>query len=988
VNAVALNAQGAEPVADYTIPCMDREPEEIAPAVVLKDAVFHLNCAGEPATAASPEIEAANGVRMGVSLPDEAATQARARGGAGTAMDLARGSIRVAPSAELNREHETFSLYVRLRDPNGKWDCPILGSYGSDEKASFFLRAVDGRKKPQENINLGGGRLPSFAAMLFSEEDGVDYIEGHKSMIEFVIGLPRAPEYYLERQTTAKSKAGVETDHLLKDAQNGVMRVTFPVAWMGPNDWHDIIVRFTGPKLELFIDGVLADEEFPIGKMRASEAPFLIGAAAMGDEFVKGFDGQLSHLAVWDRSLSDDEILALCGGKPHVMEHADQMLGSVRTKRLNYFRPRGHNMKPGDCMPFYHDGTWHLLYLVLRGNMARKWDSGHGGLQLHHASSRDLIHWEHHPIMIPVSEQWMAWVGTGDTAIHDGKFYFYDHLPCRILEGKYGGLQCFKSDTGIDFTKHEQSPFPKLTEDHFPGAPDIYEYPDGRFCMSYDAGPSPGTPVPTLKDKTLVAWVTLADLNQRGGGLVTVEHQGKFDSLVFGEREPRRWMAGSDRFLRTCREQAQWPVETAERDELVQMAVVYQGKQVTLYRNGVPYAQHEVTGPARFSAYDISIGSRLSFGPQNCYFRGSIDDARLYARALTPVEIRTLKPNEPSNVKPLAWWDFEGESPRDRVGTFQASLLFGDARVEGGRLHLSGDEAFLFASGGTVQVRGLVSKDLMNWKPLDEPVAVIPRRFGLTCSHIFEWRGWHYMFARSHVWQARDLMGPWQPSRLFTHGGVALPKVAPFKDGRMIAASFLGNRGWGGDVVLRELVQEEDAALGMKFVPETIPATGNQLPLAIDSRDAKLSADTVTVNGSSRFHAATLTGIPHNVRITFRAVPTKSVRSYGIGLRAADDLTRSLEVRTDVDRGIAGMFVVSGDRRQAGAAPNQRHRFDNLSGPLTIDIVCRRDIVDVEIGGRRTLIRRYWNPTGDCIYLFAEGGSVEFQDVRIRPIVE
>ena len=200
---------------------------------------------------------------MGVGLTDDAAARARARGGAETALDLAKGSIRVTPSANVNREHETFSLYVRLRDPRGKWDYPILGRYGGDEQVSFFMRAVDGRQKPQENINLGGGRLPSIAAMLFSEEDGVDFIGGHKSMIEFVIGLPRAPEFYRNRQTSAKNKAGVETDHLLEDARNGVMRVTFPVEWMGPKDWHDIIVRFTGPKLELLIDGVLAGRRIP-----------------------------------------------------------------------------------------------------------------------------------------------------------------------------------------------------------------------------------------------------------------------------------------------------------------------------------------------------------------------------------------------------------------------------------------------------------------------------------------------------------------------------------------------------------------------------------------------------------------------------------------------------------------------------------------------------------------------------------------------------
>ncbi|WP_052881539.1 LamG-like jellyroll fold domain-containing protein [Kiritimatiella glycovorans] len=983
---VSISGLWAE-VVDYTIPSMDREPEKIAPAVVLEDAVFRLNCAGENAAATSPAIADASGVEMGVSLTEDATVRARARGGAGTALDLAEGSIRVAPSADVNREHETFSLYVRLRDPEGKWDYPILGSYGSDEKVSFFLHAVDGRKKPQENINSGGARLPSIAAMLFSEEDGVDYIDGHKSMIEFVIGLPRAPEYYLNRQTNAKKKAGVETDHLLEDARNGVMRVTFPVAWMGPKDWHDIVVRFTGPKLELFVDGVLVDVEYPIGKMRPSEAPFLIGAAAVGEEVVKGFDGQLSHLAVWDRSLSDDEILALCGGKSHVVQRAEEMLGPVRTERLQYFRPRGHNLKPGDCMPYYHDGTWHLLYLVLRGNMARKWDSGHGGLELHHASSRDLVHWQHHPIMIPISEQWMRWVGTGDTAIHDGEIFFYNHLPSWDPDRKFGGLQCFRSDDGITFTKHDQSPYPEVPG--WPGAPDIYEYPDGRYCMTYDADLLRGKPLPTLRDKTLVAWVTLADLDQRGGGLVTVEHEGQFDSLVFGEVRSRRWMAGSDRLLRTARDQAGWPEEAVNPHELVQMAAVYRGNQVVLYRNGRPYAQHEVNEPAAFSRYAISIGTRVSDGPANSYFRGSIEDARVYASALSREQIAALKPNEPSAETPLAWWDFEQENPTDRVGTFASSFLAGDARVADGRLHLSGDESFLLASSDARQVRGLVSDDLMNWTPLDEPVAVIPSRFRLTCSQIFRWGDWHYMLAGNNVWQSREFTGPWQPADTFILDALKIPKAAPFRDGRMIAAGMMTHRGWGGDIVFRELLQEEDGTLGARFVPEMIPRTGEELPLVTASDSAgAIAGDTVTANGANGFHAIPLTGIPRDVRITFQAVPDENTTGFGVGLRSSPDNSRGLELRVEPARATVGLFAVDGNRENANAAEDQRHRLGKLDAALTIDIVCRRDIVDVEIGGRRTLIQRYWNPGSDRIYLFAEGGDVRFEGVRVRPLVE
>ena len=245
------------------------------------------------------------------------------------------------------------------------------------------------------------------------------------------------------------------------------------------------------------------------------------------------------------------------------------------------------------------------------------------------------------------------------------------------------------------------------------------------------------------------------------------------------------------------------------------------------------------------------------------------------------------------------------------------------------------------------------------------------------------------MLAASRVWQSREFTGPWQPARTFILDALSYPKVAPFRDGRMIAAGFLAHRGWGGDVVFRELLQEEDGTLGARFVPEMIPRTGEELPFVSD-RDstAAIAGDTVTANGANGFHAIPLTGIPRDLRITFQAVPDGSATRFGVGLRSNADRSRCLELRVEPSRDTAGLFAVDGNREEANAPANQRHRLGSLDAPLTIDIVCRRDIVDVEIGGRRTMIRRYWNPGSDRIYLFAEGGRVRFEGVRISPLVD
>ncbi|MFM7922429.1 MAG: hypothetical protein ACKPJJ_19560, partial [Planctomycetaceae bacterium] len=56
-----------------------------------------------------------------------------------------------------------------------------------------------------------------------------------------------------------------------------------------------------------------------------------------------------------------------------------------------------------------------------------------------------------------------------------------------------------------------------------------------------------------IREKTLEAWVRLGTLEQSGGAAVSLQTTDGsiFDAIVFAEREPRRWMAGSNGFTRT-----------------------------------------------------------------------------------------------------------------------------------------------------------------------------------------------------------------------------------------------------------------------------------------------------------------------------------------------------------------------------------------------------------------------------------------------------
>jgi len=146
-----------------------------------------------------------------------------------------------------------------------------------------------------------------------------------------------------------------------------------------------------------------------------------------------------------------------------------------------------------------------------------------------------------------------------------------------------------------------------------------------------------------LKAKTLEAWVMLDNLTQRGGGVITVQHKdgGLFDSIVFAEKTPGHWVAGSNFFERS--ELFEGPAETEAATRPVHVAIVYQPDgTISGYRDGKPYGRTYRKAPAALfepEQSQILLGSRHGSPTGNKGLSGRIYRARLYDRALTQEEI-------------------------------------------------------------------------------------------------------------------------------------------------------------------------------------------------------------------------------------------------------------------------------------------------------------------------------------------------------------
>jgi len=149
-----------------------------------------------------------------------------------------------------------------------------------------------------------------------------------------------------------------------------------------------------------------------------------------------------------------------------------------------------------------------------------------------------------------------------------------------------------------------------------------------------------------LRAKTLVASVRLDTLDQRGGGVMSVQTlDGQtFDAIVFGEKESGKWMAGSDLFRRTRPLDA--PAEKDADRRFVQLAIAYhRDGTIAAYRDGVPYGKsYRSEGPVTFPAGKSQVVFGLRHAPPggNKMLRGAVRGARLYGRALLPEQIASM----------------------------------------------------------------------------------------------------------------------------------------------------------------------------------------------------------------------------------------------------------------------------------------------------------------------------------------------------------
>jgi hypothetical protein len=325
---------------------------------------------------------------------------------------------------------------------------------------------------------------------------------------------------------------------------------------------------------------------------------------------------------------------------------------------------------------------------------------------------------------------------------------------------------------------------------------------------------------------------------------------------------------------------------------------------------------------------------------------------------------------------------------------FRDPCVFAD---DAGQFHLlltsRLDPSPLDGRGGCVL--HLQSPDLWQWQavgPLLVPggppgYASIPE-----CPDYFVWNGWHYLLfgqrLQTHYRVSRQLAGPWlrPPNDTLDTAFCAVMKTAPFGDGRRIGVGWAGPRRddrddgpmlWGGVAVFRELVQHPDGALGTRFVPELLPATGAPLPLTLEALTEGCAGDArrVALGRWETQEVGALDGLPRRCRIQCRVLPAGGTARFGVGLRGGGRFATGYDLAFSPATGTISL------------AHEQLAPVAGLDRPFTLDVVLRDDVIDVCVDGRQCLINRLPALEGGRLFLFCENGAVVFDALSVRPLV-
>lgn len=239
------------------------------------------------------------------------------------------------------------------------------------------------------------------------------------------------------------------------------------------------------------------------------------------------------------------------------------------------------------------------------------------------------------------------------------------------------------------------------------------------------------------------------------------------------------------------------------------------------------------------------------------------------------------------------------------------------------------------------------------------------------CSDFFRMGKYCYYTYASH-WQthyrmAGSLDGKWQtPERdILTSRWCAVMKSTQWKDNRRIGAAWMPAREnkqmvFGGNIIFREILQEEDGSLYTAFVPEMIP--GKFLK----------NIDEISITSDCGIIVQSLSLLPGNFRLDGRICFEENTRDFGFILRD-----------TNMKDGGGIEFDPSGNMVSIDLF-NTAIKISMNSSGVKFKLIRQGAILDLEIDGKYTFISPGPDFAGEAkIFAYVRDGKASFKDLAV-----
>ena len=303
----------------------------------------------------------------------------------------------------------------------------------------------------------------------------------------------------------------------------------------------------------------------------------------------------------------------------------------------------------------------------------------------------------------------------------------------------------------------------------------------------------------------------------------------------------------------------------------------------------------------------------------------------------------------------------------------------------------------LFVSSEKAQGEGprgclvhMTSTDLKTWKvegTVLDGLNAVPE-----CPDYFCWNGWYYLIfgqgLDTYYVKSKEPYGPWEwpETQALKEQWVNVAKTGAFKNDRRIVAGWIASRSdgrdsgggvFGGSVVLREAYQLPNGDLATKFPEEVIPETETPQSASITAvSHASVTDNSVIINAGDNNGKAYAINIPRNCKITIDIEPDSDCEEYGLRLRSGEN----------GDNGYALSFLPKSKQVRL-AHDASLDAVSDLDKKITLTIIMKDDIIDVDIDHRRCLVNRLPDQNGSYLWFYAEKGDVSFKNVRVSPLV-